>query len=172
MYDDRIISPRPRTGRRLVRLAVLLLVGCALLVVARHSWSGLSDDLRAVDVDLSDTAGDLDDATVDLTRHHATLVEDRADLAAAEQHLARRVDERKAAEDRLIAAEGTLDDTNSDVAHRTGELGQREANLALLNRCFVGASEALNQIAVGDTLGFATTLREIRGVCTAAREGM
>lgn len=171
MDDDLLLAVRRRPRHRLWLVALLVVSGGPLIAVAQALWNDTARELRAVDDDLTVTAGDLDAAAVDLMQRHNTLSEERAVLDAAEADLARRTGERGAAEDRLIAVQGRLDETNGHIDDRTNELGAREANLALLNRCFVGASEALNQISVADTSGFARTLAEIGDICAAARSG-
>lgn len=171
MDDDLLLAARRRRRPRLWLVALLVVSGAPLIAFAHALWSDTADDLRSVDDDLTATAGDLDTAAVHLMQRYNTLSGERAVLDAAKADLARRTDERGAAEDRLIAAQARLDETNGNIDQRTEELGAREANLALLNRCFVGASEALNQISVADTVGFARTLGEIGDVCAAARSG-
>ena len=168
--DDSFIAARKR--RRWLRLAALLTVGAALTSVAYVSWTDLRDDLRAVDGDLTATAADLDTASVKIVRRYTTLAEVRADLAASRDELRRRTEARDAAEDRVIAAQAKLEKTNGVLGNRSSELVQREANLALLGRCFVGASEALNQIAVADFDGFSATLREVNNACSSARSDL
>ncbi len=171
MHDDSILSSR-RSRRRLWRLVALVVAGVVLTSLASVLWSGLRDDLRAVDDELTLTADRLDATGSRIVRRYAALAAARADLDSAHDLLRRRTGARDAAEDRLIATHAALEKRNGLVGERTSEIGRREANLVLLSRCFVGASEALNQIAVADVAGFTATLRDVEGACSAARAEM
>ncbi len=168
MDDDSLPSTKKRR-HRWWRLAALLAGGVALTSITYVSWTDVRDDMRAVEGDLAATAADLDGTSVKIVHRYTTLAEVRADLAASEDALRRRTEERDALEDRVIAGQASLDKTNGLIGDRSSELGQREANLALLSRCFVGASEALNQIAVADLSGFVATLQEVESACSSAR---
>lgn len=172
--DDFLAASRvaSRNPRRFWRLTALLTVGVALGAFTYVSWTGLRDDLRAVDGDLATTAADLDTASVKLVRRYTTLAKVRSDLSDSRDELRQRTEARDAIEDRVIAAQAALDKTNGRIGDRSAELLQREANLALLGRCFVGASEALNQIAVADFAGFSATLQEVNNACSSARSDL
>jgi len=158
-----------RGFRRWWRLAALLVVGAALTALTYSSWTGLRHDLRAVDSDLATTGASLDSASLKLVRRYNALAAARADLADSRDDLRRRTEQRNTVEGRVIAARAALEETDAQIGDRSTELLQREANLALLGRCFVGASEALNQIAVADITGFGATLREVSNACSSAR---
>ncbi|MCZ7536612.1 MAG: hypothetical protein M5T61_12375 [Acidimicrobiia bacterium] len=168
MHDDSILSGR-KPRRRHWRMAALVVAGLVLISLAQVAWTGLRDNLREVDAELTATAGRSDATRVRIVRGYESLAVARAELAAAEATLRRRTRARDAVEARLIASQSALDDRNNLVDDQSSEIGRREANLVLLSRCFVGASEALNQIAVADLTGFVATLREVEGACTAAR---
>ena len=167
MDDDWLLASR--TPRRWWRLVTLVAVGAVLVATTSASWTRLRGDLRAVDTDLTATGSDLDTVRADLVDRYTRLAAVRADLSASRSTLRGRTHERDVAERRVIAAQSALEETKGLLGQRTSELGRRETNLALLNRCFVGASDALNQIAVADFSGFAETLRGIKDVCAAAR---
>lgn len=165
--NDSLIATRAR--RRGWRIAALLGAGAALISLAFVSWTDLRDSLRVVDRDLASTAADLDTSSVRLIRRYTALAEARADLTASREALRQRTAARDATEDRVLATQAKLERTNGLINDESSDLWQREANLALLSRCFVGASEALNQIAVADIAGFTSTLREVNAACSSAR---
>jgi septal ring factor EnvC (AmiA/AmiB activator) len=140
--------------------------------VAHHAWTSTqaSTDrtetaLHQTRTELSHTRQDLADATDELDTTRATLGDDFATLAT-------RIDERATAQDGLDLVNQLRADAEARLNASRTDLQTRQVRLDALDRCLTGVAAALNQAAVNDNRGLASTLRSIEGVCSQAGVGL
>lgn len=172
--DERLDAARPgRTRRRLFwRLTGLLVVGGTVVGVGSHLWLQTRRELQELEAHLTDV-------DVRLSQVSGGLISDRSDLDAAQESfgtaretLARRTAERDRSLAELEATRRELDDHREQLEGRRVELQEREASGVVLEACLLGASEALNAVAVGDIGSFARTLEDIGETCAEAGQDL
>jgi hypothetical protein len=143
-------------------LAVLALVGAALFVVrtradlntARDGLTRSGANLTRLDAQLHAAVADRADAFTKLEG-----VRDGLRRETASRDALRETDRVRYAD--LVATLATL------TQHRT-ELTADSARARLLDDCLVGASQVLNEAAVGDTNRLSSTLPSVQRRCAAA----
>jgi hypothetical protein len=172
---DRVLSRvrplagvRPRPRLRWLAAVVIAVALVAGVTGARRVWSDTRDaterteaSLRATRSDLAHTQDELATATAD--RHEAqSTLGDRIALLATRQ------DERDDAQHGLDVVTLLLTQVQSQLAASQADLHDRTVRLDAFNRCLVGVAQALNQAAVNDTRGLASTVHGIEDVCAQA----
>ncbi|HEY1739609.1 MAG TPA: hypothetical protein VGI86_12905 [Acidimicrobiia bacterium] len=162
------LSDRGRNGLRvrvIAAVVVLALVTAGVVVAFRHS----SHHLAALHHDITASAGRVSTLNSELAtatdqrnraQHEAALA--RAALASA---MSTHVD----SADTLQAKQEDLADARRKAYKSLVDQGARTAQLAALNGCLNGVSQALDLLGVGDVNGWQNTLRSIDGVCRQAQ---
>jgi uncharacterized protein YoxC len=161
---DRTQSFRIFTRRRVAAfvVALLALAGATVFVVKTR------DDLRAARDGLSRSEHNLDvldarqrDAVTQRT--HALEALDRARALLANDTAAR---------ERMLetvgAQYGLLTEALQKLSQHQAELAASAAHAKLLDDCLAGASQVLNEAAVGDVVHLASTLPPVQRLCTQA----
>jgi septal ring factor EnvC (AmiA/AmiB activator) len=152
---ERVDQPTPvsgeGTGRRLVMaLSACLLVLAALVVVGAVAHG-----------DLEHTAGTL---AVEQTE----LAQSQAQLSAARNRLAAMESQSDTAGRALSAASARLATAQSQLARAQANVSAQGVSISNLDTCLAGVEKALNQIALADPSGAATTLQSVASNCRAA----
>jgi chromosome segregation ATPase len=162
------VGPKVRPPIRWIAAVVVVVGLVAGVTGARRAWSDTRDaterteaSLRATRSDLARTHDELATATADRREAQTTLGDRVATLAT-------RQDERDDAQHGLDVVTLLLTQVQSQLAASQADLQDRTTRLDAFNRCLVGVAQALNQAAVNDTDGLASTVRGIEGVCAQA----
>lgn len=154
------------------RLTGLLVVGGTVLGVGGSAWLETRRDLQELDAMLAEVDARLPEVSGTLISDRAELDAALGDLEQARETLAKRTAERDLSRGELEATRRELDDYRDQLEGRRIELQEREASGLLLDACLLGASEALNSVAVADLVSFARTLEEIADTCAEAGEDL
>lgn len=158
--------------RRCWRLAGLLVAGGTVLGVGGSTWLDTRRELRELDAMLAEVDARLPEVSGMLISDRSELDAALGDLEQARETLAKRTAERDRSRAELEATRRELDDHRDQLEGRRIELQEREASGLLLDACLLGASEALNSVAVGDLVSFARTLEKIADTCAEAGEDL
>lgn len=133
-----------------------------------RAWFGTRDATTRTVAELHDTRTELARVEDDLDAALADLADAQATLSDGLTARDARRSERDAAQRALDEAIALLGDAQAKLATSRTELLNQTATLDAFDRCLQGVSEALNQIAVGDTSGFRATISGVEGVCATA----
>jgi len=158
------MGDRARAG--LVTMAILL----AVLVVGTtgEAWLDTRAATDRTGADIRFTRGELAQVRDDLAAATALYDEAQSSLGDELEALVARRDESEVAQASLDAVNQVLAELEAQLAVAEADLGSRTSRLEAFDRCLVGVVEVLNQVAVSDTDGLATTLGRIGGVCAEA----
>jgi hypothetical protein len=110
-----------------------------------------------------------------LTRTDASLASIRGQLHRTTAQVATARSELAGVTARSVAAQGTLNTVSAQLAADQAQLAKAQADvhakgvsIGQLDLCLSGVEQALNQIAVGDQTGAATTLNGVSANCQSA----
>lgn len=133
-----------------------------------RAWFGTRDATTRTVAELHETRAELTRVEGDLDTAIAELADARSALSDGLTARDARRSERDAAQRELDEAIGVLAEAQAQLHASKTDLQKQTASLDAFDRCLRGVSEALNQIAVGDTQGFRGTISSVEGVCAEA----
>lgn len=161
-------EPRWWRHRNLVLVGGVVLVATGIVGGATRTWLETRRSTERTEAALRDRRDQLDRAQADLEAATEEFETARATLDDDLATLDQRREERDAAEEVLDTTSALLADLRAQLDAATADLEQSTSRLDALDRCLIGVAEALNQAAVSDLDGLATTLRDIEGTCAQA----
>lgn len=168
--DEELVAGRVGGSRRRLwwRLTGLLVAGGTVVGVSTHLWLQTRRELQELEARLTEADARLPEVSAGLISDRSDLDVAQEALGEARETLARRTAERDRSRAELEATLLELDDRRQQLQGRQTELQERETSGLLLEACLLGASEALNSVAVGDLASFARTLEKIGDTCAEA----